>query len=36
VRAAVIAHEPGDELELEVDRHGDEQTLTVKLGRRGT
>jgi serine protease Do len=35
VRAAVIAHDPGEQLELTVDRNGDERTLTVKLGRRG-
>ncbi len=35
VRDAVIAHEPGDEVELRIVRDGDEQTITVELGRRG-
>jgi putative serine protease PepD len=35
VRDAVIAHEPGDEVDLTVLRDGEEQTLTVELGRRG-
>jgi S1-C subfamily serine protease len=35
VRAAVIAHDPGNELRITVDRHGEDRTLTVTLGRRG-
>ncbi len=35
VRAAVIAQDPGDEVELRVARSGDERTVEVTLGRRG-
>ncbi|HEX4867422.1 MAG TPA: trypsin-like peptidase domain-containing protein [Acidimicrobiales bacterium] len=35
VRDAVTSHEPGDEVELKVQRDGEEKTLTVTLGRRG-
>jgi serine protease Do len=35
VRAAVIEHEPGDRVELRVDRDGEERTVEVTLGRRG-
>lgn len=35
VRDAVVAHEPGDKVELKVLRDGDEKVLTVELGRRG-
>ncbi|HJR26836.1 MAG TPA: trypsin-like peptidase domain-containing protein, partial [Acidimicrobiales bacterium] len=35
VRAAVISHDPGERLEITVDRDGEEEDLTVTLGRRG-
>jgi putative serine protease PepD len=35
VRAAVISHEPDDEIRVTFDRGGEERTATVKLGRRG-
>jgi S1-C subfamily serine protease len=35
VRDQVIAHEPDDEVEVRVLRQGEEQVLTVTLGRRG-
>jgi putative serine protease PepD len=35
VRDAVIAHEPGDEVDLKVLRDGEERTFTIELGRRG-
>lgn len=34
LRAAVEAREPGDSLELTVERGGDERTITVELGTR--
>lgn len=34
VRSAVSSHSPGDELELEVTRNGDTETITVTLGDR--
>ena len=33
--AAIAEHEPGDEIELTIDRGGDEQTVTAQLGRQG-
>jgi putative serine protease PepD len=36
LRAAVEAKQPGDELELQITRDGDEQTVTVELGERPT
>jgi putative serine protease PepD len=36
LRAIVDANEPGDELELEVTRDGEEQTVTATLGERPT
>jgi putative serine protease PepD len=35
VRDAITSHDPGDEVELKVQRDGEEKTLTVTLGRRG-
>jgi S1-C subfamily serine protease len=35
VRAAIIDREPGDEVELGIEREGDERTVEVTLGRRG-
>ena len=35
VRDAITSHEPGDRVDLEVERAGEEQTITVELGRRG-
>jgi putative serine protease PepD len=35
VRTAVTDHDPGDEIDLKIVREGEEQTLTVTLGRRG-
>jgi S1-C subfamily serine protease len=35
VRAAIIDREPGDEVELGIEREGDEESLEVTLGRRG-
>jgi S1-C subfamily serine protease len=35
VRDAVVSHEPGDRVEVEIEREGESQTLTVELGRRG-
>jgi S1-C subfamily serine protease len=35
VRTAVCDHDPGDEIDLKIVREGEEQTLTVTLGRRG-
>src|SRR5215213_1646370 len=32
IQRAVDAHEPGDKLELKIDRGGDERTVTVTLG----
>jgi S1-C subfamily serine protease len=34
LRAAVESREPGDELELTIERDGDTRTVTVELGRR--
>jgi putative serine protease PepD len=34
IQRAVDAHEPGDKLELKIDRGGDERTVTVTLGTR--
>jgi putative serine protease PepD len=34
LRDAVAAHQPGDELELKVERGGDTETVTVTLGSR--
>jgi putative serine protease PepD len=33
--AAIADHEPGDEIEVTIDRGGDEQTLPAQLGRQG-
>jgi len=35
VRDAVTAHEPGDEVEIELRREGEKVTVTATLGRRG-
>jgi S1-C subfamily serine protease len=35
VREAILDREPGDTIEVEVIREGEEQTLEVELGRRG-
>ena len=35
VRAAILDKEPGDEVELGIEREGEEETLEVTLGRRG-
>jgi putative serine protease PepD len=35
VREAIVEHDPGDTIELEVLRAGEEETLEVTLGRRG-
>jgi S1-C subfamily serine protease len=35
VRDQVLAHEPGDDVEVRVLRQGEEEVLTVTLGRRG-
>ena len=35
VRDAITSHEPGDEVEIELRRDGEELTVTAKLGRRG-
>jgi S1-C subfamily serine protease len=34
LRRAVNASQPGDELELELERNGDTRTVTVELGTR--
>jgi S1-C subfamily serine protease len=34
VRSIILDHEAGDEIEVTVQRRGEEQTLTVELGRR--
>jgi putative serine protease PepD len=34
LRGAVTARQPGDELELELERNGDSRTVTVELGTR--
>ena len=35
VRAAIIDRDPGDRIELQVERAGEERTVEVTLGRRG-
>ncbi|MGH9210690.1 MAG: S1C family serine protease [Acidimicrobiales bacterium] len=35
VQEAIAAHEPGDELEITVQREGDEETVRATVGRRG-
>ncbi|MDP1820232.1 MAG: trypsin-like peptidase domain-containing protein [Acidimicrobiales bacterium] len=35
VRDLIIGHEPGDRVEVAVERTGEEQAITVVLGRRG-
>ena len=35
VRDAIVDHEPGDTVELTINRAGDESTVEVELGRRG-
>jgi S1-C subfamily serine protease len=35
VGALIQRHEPGDEIEVTIERRGDERTLTATLGRRG-
>jgi putative serine protease PepD len=32
---AIAQHEPGDEIEVTIERGGDEQTLTAEVGRQG-
>ena len=34
VASAIAGHEPGDEVEVEVERDGSRETVTVKLGER--
>jgi putative serine protease PepD len=36
VANAVRDHEPGDQVELRIERDGEEQTITATLGRRGS
>jgi putative serine protease PepD len=35
VRDRILSHDPGDKVEIDIIRKGDEQTLEVTLGRRG-
>jgi S1-C subfamily serine protease len=35
VRDKILGHEPGDTVEIDVVRKGEEKTLEVTLGRRG-
>jgi putative serine protease PepD len=35
VRDGVVSHDPGDRIDLEIERAGERQTITVELGRRG-
>ena len=35
VRDQILDHEPGDTVEIDIVRQGEEQTLEVTLGRRG-